>query len=1010
MNGILRAVGARPEDQRKLLLMAPVFFICGIAEMLNYNSFMTLFNQRFGSEFLPYVYAAEAFILPLEAWLLSWLASRLPKPKLMRVMYAMMVGIVGVNAAILITLEGLGMDARWFYPVLFIASSFVVRQQTLLLWSLAIDLCSTQQAKRLMPVFVGSATLGGATAGLLAQLISLAFGPVVIYTVGGLLLLLVWRRYRKVISDFLVPISLRMEAASVEEETIGAGAVFKHALRSPFLLMVILLMTMMPALYFLMEYEFLSIARLSYVNEQAFSQFFGMITMILFVLAFLLQLVSGRLMEKLGASQMLTIIAGVYVLSFAGAVIFGGGAAAMPVISLGYMLLYLLLYYSAEPSYQLFFKTLPLAQRDSYRFAAQGIAASAGILLGAGMQFLHAGLGLSWQLLSVIGLAGSALLLVLAWYGRKLYMHELVRSVSSMSAADIADSFDEISMNPAAMEEARRLLDHPSDTAREIGIQLIGRLHDPKDLPLLLRLLEDGNDRIRIAAIRAMSLAGADLPAMAQIAKLLEDPDDALRTEGVRAIARMKQLKEQAFFFLRQKLLDRHPSVVAEAVKAMYSLGKEQSYEACREVIDRILEEGGEASVYMCGAIADLELTAFIPAIIKLTEDPHPAARVSAIRALGKLRSEDLIPLLLPKLSRMDEEMLSASTIAFVDIGQPSVKPLLASLPDAPAKHWSSAVMALSELLGEEDMRGGLTQEALGRLSELGKAADYGAALRVCGKEKLASLADMRWHEVRLLVFKGIWAMLAKLTDERAVEVIRTGVTHAEEEYRSNALEVLSEGFGDRRISQAMVISLELETMARPKMERDEAMTLLEAALHGSDDWWREMANEALAERKGDMAVTNEGQIMNRLNKVVFLKQVPYFSDLSLEELGLIAGVAEEETISDEDILLKRGEPQSAMYVIVEGNIELTSVSAAGWEGTIGVLGPGDVCGVTSALDGSPSTVTAQSLLGDARVLKLSGDDVSRLVRLYPEIGIGLLRASFARIRLLEEMMMRIDS
>ena len=149
---------------------------------------------------------------------------------------------------------------------------------------------------------------------------------------------------------------------------------------------------------------------------------------------------------------------------------------------------------------------------------------------------------------------------------------------------------------------------------------------------------------------------------------------------------------------------------------------------------------------------------------------------------------------------------------------------------------------------------------------------------------------------------------------------------------------------------------------------------------------------------------------MNRLNKVVFLKQVPYFSDLSLEELGLIAGVAEEETISDEDILLKRGEPQSAMYVIVEGNIELTSVSAAGWEGTIGVLGPGDVCGVTSALDGSPSTVTAQSLLGDARVLKLSGDDVSRLVRLYPEIGIGLLRASFARIRLLEEMMMRIDS
>src|SRR5690606_29559078 len=100
-------------------------------------------------------------------------------------------------------------------------------------------------------------------------------------------------------------------------------------------------------------------------DEQAFSRFFGMITMALFALAFLLQTVSGKLMAWLGASRMLTAIAAVYVASFAGAVLFAGGAAALPIISIGYMLLYLLLYYSAEPSYQLFFKTLPLAQRDS---------------------------------------------------------------------------------------------------------------------------------------------------------------------------------------------------------------------------------------------------------------------------------------------------------------------------------------------------------------------------------------------------------------------------------------------------------------------------------------------------------------------------------------------------------------------------------------------------------------------------------------------------------------------
>ena len=115
-------------------------------------------------------------------------------------------------------------------------------------------------------------------------------------------------------------------------------------------------------------------------------------------------------------------------------------------------------------------------------------------------------------------------------------------------------------------------------------------------------------------------------------------------------------------------------------------------------------------------------------------------------------------------------------------------------------------------------------------------------------------------------------------------------------------------------------------------------------------------------------------------------------------------------TFADGSYLLHRGEKNSAMYVVIEGNVELTSVSAAGWEGTLGVLGAGEVCGATSALDESPSSVTGQAFFGDVRVLALQREDVTRLVRLYPEIGIGLLRASLARIRLLEEMMMKIDS
>ncbi|WP_173275386.1 cyclic nucleotide-binding domain-containing protein [Paenibacillus sp. NEAU-GSW1] len=1008
---MIGAIGARAEDQRKLLLMAPVFFICGIAEMLNYNGFMTLFNQRLGSEYLPYVYAAEAVILPLEAWLLSSLAGRLPKPQLMRTMYGIMLGIVAVNAAVLLSFQLLDFELLWYYPVLFVFSNFVVRQQTILLWSLAVDTCQTQQAKRLMPIFVGAATLGGVAAGLLAQGISLAFGPETIYAAGAVLLAVAWRNYNRVIARYLVPLSLKTEAAREEAPALTTGQVFMQALHSPFLLIVILLMTLMPALYFLMEYEFLNVTRVYFETEQQFSRYFGFITMLLFVLAFLLQTVSGKLMAKLGASQMLTAIAGIYVLSFACAFALVGSSAALPIISTGYMLLYLLLYYSAEPSYQLFFKTFPLAHRDSYRYASQGIAASAGIMLGAALQFLHSGLSLSWTMLSLVGLIGSAVLLVMAWLGRKFYMRELVGSVQSAGELDLAEQFEELVRNPAAIAQVRGMLKDGSDSAKEIALQIIQRMDNPRDLPMLLKLIDDLNPRIRNGAVRAMNVSQADLSAMVKVAAFLEDPDDELRAEGVRQIGKMKHMEPQALYFLRQKLLDRHPAVVAEAVKAMYSFHNAPSFEACAEVIDRILDEGGQASVYICRVVAELKLISFVPKIERLADDAHPAARIAAVECLGHLKEVSLLPKLLRGLPTMDQEMTRTSLDYFVRLGNAAVEPLLEQLKGAHPKRWTVAIQALAQLLPEEDIRAKLIDEACNRLTELEQAETYSSAFHAIRRADLSQLSVLRWQEVRLLIMEGAWSLLGGLADEQVMEAVRKASGDPDEEIRSNGWEVLAEGVGDRRLSQKLLAVLEgmdVRTDAEPDVLK--ARETIQEALHGSDDWWREMAAAALAAESEGSVMSQEQQMMGRLNKVVFLREVPYFADLSLEELGLIANIAEECVYPDDAKLLERGEPNPAMYVIVDGNVELTSISAAGWEGTIGVLGTGDVCGVTSAIDGTPSTVTAQSLLGDVRVLKLEGDAVSRLIRLYPEIGIGLLRASFARIRLLEEMMMRIDS
>lgn len=65
------------------------------------------------------------------------------------------------------------------------------------------------------------------------------------------------------------------------------------------------------------------------------------------------------------------------------------------------------------------------------------------------------------------------------------------------------------------------------------------------------------------------------------------------------------------------------------------------------------------------------------------------------------------------------------------------------------------------------------------------------------------------------------------------------------------------------------------------------------------------------------------------------------------------------------------------MYLIIEGNVELSNETGVGETVTIGVLGPKQPFGETTALDGSPSSITAQVIFDEVRVLALQGESLT---------------------------------
>lgn len=1009
---LTRWFALRGEDTRKLWTMLPIFYCGGIAESLNYTAFMALFNQRFGVHYLPYVYIAEAAIMPVEGWLLSKLAGRTAKDRFMRILYLIMLGILALNGIVLLAFLFGGLHASFYYPFLFLSSNFVVRQLTLLLWSTAFDLCPTQQAKRLMPVFVGSTTTGGITAGIVAYFVGKWFGTEAVYALAPIVLLIGYRFFRKSLSMYLTPLmikdaSRRQEApvpASVEQGERPNSYYLKKTARSPFMLTAIGLMTLMPTLYFMMEYQYFNATEARFASEGDLTAYYGLITSLQFLFCLLLQTVSGKLMNRLGASNMLLAIALLFFAGFGVVSLLMDGPLGLGAVSGSYAVLYILLYYIAEPCYQLFFKMLPISERDGFRYFAQGLAASGGILLGSFLSLTHSMQWLGLAPLAWIGIALSVVLTVVAWYGRHLYIKELVGSVQSLFAdlSESAVSFLGAMRNSKALSAMLVYLQHPNDYVRELALELIGKVKDSSFFPHLVGLIGDRSARIRVAALRAMNLQTASVQELVQVAAFLEDEHEEVRAECVKLLAKAKHMKSQAHFFLRVKLLDARPQVVYEGIKALYALESEESYPACEETLVTMLDRGGEWAIFGCHTVADLNLAAYAPWLVTLLEDEKPAVRVAAVRALGKLRYAEAAPLLLAMVPQADKELRRAILEALVDIGEPGMPVLKENAINSNPFIWNLTVSAMARLMDEAAIKAELVDLCVQRVTVSSREGLLPEALRRLGKQELAELAAQRCVEIHRSLIGGIWSVLRELADERVVASLEETVQDDNEEVRDNGMEVLAEGIGDRKLSAAL---LDLYRQTGTDGEIGDPAAIVEEASSWPDEWLNRIAGHALRE---ESEMKEERQTLSMLDKVIFLKQVSLFSNLSVDELGHLAGISQEQFYPEDTILLRRGETTPNLFILIEGNVELSNGTEEEGGGTIGVLGPKQSFGDSSALDGAPSSVTAQIIFDEAHLLALHGEQLSRLVRLYPEIGIGLLHATSARVRLLENMLMKM--
>ena len=132
------------------------------------------------------------------------------------------------------------------------------------------------------------------------------------------------------------------------------------------------------------------------------------------------------------------------------------------------------------------------------------------------------------------------------------------------------------------------------------------------------------------------------------------------------------------------------------------------------------------------------------------------------------------------------------------------------------------------------------------------------------------------------------------------------------------------------------------------------------------------------------------------------LRNIGLFGALSDDVLEYLATLLSVETPPAGATLFREGEDANAMFVVINGEVEVLKKSKRSVEARVAVLGPGDWFGEMSIVDIQPRSATVRAL-APSRLLRVSSADLDALyrhdLRSYAIIILNLARELSRRLR-----------
>jgi len=133
------------------------------------------------------------------------------------------------------------------------------------------------------------------------------------------------------------------------------------------------------------------------------------------------------------------------------------------------------------------------------------------------------------------------------------------------------------------------------------------------------------------------------------------------------------------------------------------------------------------------------------------------------------------------------------------------------------------------------------------------------------------------------------------------------------------------------------------------------------------------------------------------------LKSVPLFALLDDDETAVLASKVELKTFAARERIYKRGAPGGQAYVLVSGQVRVSTLDEEGQEIVVQEPAPGEFFGFASMLEQTPHQTNAIAQ-EDSTCIEVDRDDISALLLQKPHAGMDLLTVLGRQIHAAQEL------